>query len=230
MKNTKDIEDLVLGSQVVTREDKKKIFAIRFKTWRRDHYYIYKKFNLNFEAKILDIGSSYGGNLINFSKDSVGVEVNPEIVAFAKSIGLKIADINAEDELKSLAQKFDLIWCTDFLVHVISPYKFLYDARSLLDDGGKIVIQIPLMSIFDTHRSSCHFYAFNKKALSYLMEMAGYRVVKTSGYVRRLPNWLNTILEPVSQIWGGNIWILAVKENKIPVSLDKVFLPTWFKL
>jgi len=110
-----------------------------------------------------------------------------------------------------------------------SPYKFLYDCRRLLPVGGKIVIQIPLMSIFNKHRSGCHFYAFNKKSLLYLIEMAGFRVIKTSGLIRKKPEWFNFIFELMMQNWGGNIWVLAEKEDKAPVDFKKVYLPDWFK-
>lgn len=227
-RDIKEIEQLVFASKNTTKDEKQSIFDLRFKTWRKDHEYIYKRFNIDFKSKILDIGSSYGGNLINFSEDSVGVEASAKVAGFAKHMGLNIVSINAEDSLHLINQKFDLIWCTDFLVHMISPYKFLYDTRALLNSSGRVVIQIPLMSVFNTHRSTCHFYAFNKKALMYLMEMAGYKVIKTSGYVRRLPNWLNFIFEPLLQLFGGNIWILAERGEKTPVNLNKVFPPAWF--
>ncbi len=230
MKDIKEIEQKIMSYSSYDQAEKRKIFELIFKNWEKDHGYIYQRFDIKFEEEILDIGSSYGGNLINFSNKSLGVEINSKVADFAKYLDLNIISLNAEDDLNNIEQRFDLIWSTDFLVHMISPYKFLYDSRFLLKDKGRLVIQIPLLSIFNTHRSPCHFYAFNKKGLCYLMEMAGYKVIKTSGYIRRLPNWLNFVFEPLLQLFGGNIWVLAVKENDKVFNPEKVFLPKWFKI
>ncbi|MDD4332943.1 MAG: methyltransferase domain-containing protein [Patescibacteria group bacterium] len=228
-KTNEELEKLIMDRGIFTGEENRRIYEQSFKNWHGDHEYIYKRFGISQEEKMLEIGSAYGQNLIHFSKESIGIEVNNKLVDFSRSLGLKIISLNAEDDLSLITEKYDLIWCTDFLVHMVSPYKFLYDCRNLLKDRGRIVIQIPLMSMFETHRSSCHFYAFNKKSLLYLLEMAGYKIIKTSGLIRKKPRWFNYIFEPLLQIWGGNIWVLAEKEDKTPVNFKKVFLPKWFK-
>ena len=177
----------------------------------------------------MDIGCTYGHNLIHFAQDSVGLEKNTKAATYARALGLKVIDINVEDDLESISEQFDLIWCTDFLVHLISPYKFLYDCRKLLKSNGCLVIQIPLMSLLNKHRAHCHFYAFNKKSLIYLLEMSGYRIVKSSGLIRRLPKWFNYLLEPIFQLGGTNIWLLLEKEDQIPINFSKVYLPKWFR-
>ncbi len=85
------------------------------------------------------------------------------------------------------------------------------------------------MSIFNMHRATCHFYAFNKKSLSYLLEMAGYKIVKTSGLIRKKPKWFNHLFEPLLQLYGGNIWIIAEKKENI-LRESGVFFPKWFKI
>jgi len=229
-KTNEELKKIIFEKSDLSDEDKLRIFNNNYKDWQTKHEYIYKRFNINFNDKILDIGCSFGHNLIHFSQDSVGIEIQQPIINFLNSLGLNVKSINVEDDLRKMDEKFDLIWCTDFLVHTISPYKFLYDCRHVLNDNGRIVIQIPLMSIWNTHRSSCHFYGFNKKALLYIFEMSGYKIIKTSGLIRKLPSWLNKILEPVLQIWGGNIWVLAEKQSHVPINTKKVYPPSWFKL
>ncbi|MDO8669435.1 MAG: class I SAM-dependent methyltransferase [Candidatus Buchananbacteria bacterium] len=229
-KTNEELKKIILEKGLAGPAENERIYKKFFKDWPDKNSYIYNRFNLDFKAKILDIGCTYGHNLINFAKDSVGIEKNTQAAEFAKSLGLNVVDINAEDDLELIHEQFDLIWCTDFLVHMISPYKFLYDCRQLLKSDGRFVIQIPLMSFLNKHRAHCHFYAFNKKALVYLLEMAGYRVVKTSGLIRSLPVWLNHLMEPILQLWGGNIWLLLEKNEQIPVNLSKVYLPKWFKV
>ena len=225
---SEQIKKIILTKGIFSEKENLRIYFKVFQNWVKYNSYIFKRFNINFEDKILDIGSNYGYNLIHFNPDSVGIESAKSMADFSKALGLNVLDINIEDDL-AVVGKFDLIWCLDFLVHMASPYKFLYDCRRLLPVGGKIVIQIPLMSIFNKHRSGCHFYAFNKKSLLYLIEMAGFRVIKTSGLIRKKPEWFNFIFELMMQNWGGNIWVLAEKEDKAPVDFKKVYLPDWFK-
>jgi len=225
MKN-EEVKKIILEKGTFTAEENLRVYNTYFHNWVEYNDYIYKRFNINFDNKILDIGSSYGHNLIHFNRQSIGIEANQSLIPFSRSLGLNIMELNIEDALPA-DEKFDLIWCTDFLVHLISPYKFLYDCRKILKDNGRLVIQIPLMSILNTHRSACHFYAFNKKSLLYLLEMNGYKILKTSGCIRKMPKIFNVIFEPVLQIFGGNIWVLAEKKET-SFNFKKSFLPNWF--
>ncbi|MFC1701117.1 class I SAM-dependent methyltransferase [Patescibacteria group bacterium] len=189
--------------------------------------YIYNKFNIKDYFRILDIGCGPGHNLIHFNQDSVGIEINNHIADFGSSLGLNIIRANVEDELPVINGRFDLVWCTDFLVHMVSPFRFLFKIRKYLDNESYLIIQIPKPSIFKTHESPEHFYAFNKEDISYLLKMAGYKIVDFSGYIRTKPNYLNKIFESLLQRFGANIWILA-KKDKRPNILDKTFLPSWF--
>lgn len=228
-KSNEELKKILLTKGLASPEENLRIFNKFFKDRQAEESYIYKKFKIDYSLKILDIGCGHGHDLIHFSENSVGLEAAAYQADYARSLGLNVILGNAEEDLNKISQEFDFVWCADFLVHMISPYKFLYDLRRLLPVGGKLMIQIPLMSIFNKHRSDYHFYAFNKKALEYLMEMAGYRVLKTSGLIRKKPVWFNMIFEPLLQIWGGNIWVLAEKEATAPVNFNKVHLPSWFK-
>ncbi len=224
----KELKKLII-EKIGDTSESERIYNKFFKGWQNNHSYIYNKFGIDFNMKILDIGCGYGHNLIYFSENSMGLEADIKQAEFAKRLGLNILTINVEEDLSEINQKFEFIWCTDFLVHMVSPYKFLYDCRKLLEERGHMVIQVPLMSMLNKHRSDCHFYAFNRKSLIYLLEMAGYRIVKMSGYIRRMPQWLNFIFESLLQRWGGNIWVLAEKKE-MPINFEKSFLPKWFKI
>lgn len=230
IKNNKELKNILLKRGLGDAEGNLRIFNKFFKNRQNDERYIRERFGLDDKLKVLDIGCGYGHDLIHFSDESVGLEAASFQADYARALGLRVISGNAEQDLEKINEQFDLIWCADFLVHMISPYKFLYDSRRLMPVGGKLVIQIPLMSIFNKHRSGCHFYAFNKKSLEYLMEMAGYRVLKTSGLIRKKSVWFNFIFEPLLQRWGGNIWVLAEKLEATPVDFEKVYLPTWFQI
>jgi SAM-dependent methyltransferase len=226
-KNQKELEETVLSKGLYQKKENLRIYNKFFKNWFNNHFYIYRRFGIKDSFKILDIGCGPGHNLIHFSPNSVGLEMNDYLIDFGKSLGLKIIKTNVEDEFPVNGQKFDLIWCTDFLVHLVSPFRFLFKIREYLNTNSYLLIQIPKISVFKTHQSPEHFYAFNKGTLSFLLETAGYKIIGCSGYVRRVPNFLNKIFEPWLQRFGPNIWILA-KKDKRPKIVSKTFLPSWF--
>jgi len=226
MKN-EDVKKMVLEKGIFDPKENLRIYNKFFDGWFEKNSYIFNRFGVKETDKILDIGSNYGHNLIHFDRNSVGIEIEKRLVEFAKGLGLNVLEINIEENW-SLNNKFDVIWCSDVLPHLFSPFKFLYEVRKVLSDNGKLVIQMPLMSIFGKHRSVCHLYAFNKKSLIYLLEMSGFKILKTSGCIRRLPGWLNRLLEPLLQRAGGNIWIMAVKDKEVKINFKKVFPPDWF--
>ncbi len=139
-KNIDNLEKFILEKGIYDEKENQRIYNKFFKYWKNDHKYIYDRFNIDFSEKILDIGCSYGYNLINFSKESMGIEFCEQTSNFAEGLGLNIASVNIEDDLLDIKKKFDLIWCSDVIVHLISPFKFLYECRSLLKDNGRIVL------------------------------------------------------------------------------------------
>jgi len=226
-KNQEEFKKIILSKGCYNYEENLRIFNKFFKDWFNSHKYIYNKFNIKDSLRILDIGCGPGHNLIHFNQDSVGIEINDYILDFGKSLGLNIIKANMEETLPVINGKFDLIWCTDFLVHMVSPFRFLFKIRDYLNDGNYLVIQIPKPSILGTHNSPEHFYAFNKETLIFLLKASGYKIVNHSGYVRKMPNFLNKIFDPLLQKFGTNIWILAKKDKHSGIP-DKTFLPSWF--
>lgn len=226
-KNQNELKEIILSKGFYNDKENLRIYNKFFKDWFNNHIYIYNKFNVKDSFRILDIGCAAGHNLIHFSPDSVGIENNDYVRNFGIKLGLNIIKANVEEDLPLIDGKFNLVWCSDFLIHMISPFKFLFKIRKYLDDDSFLIIQIPKISIFKTHESPEHFYAFDKNTLIYLLKMSGYKIVDFSGYIRTKPNYLNKVLEPFLQRFGTNIWVLA-KKDKQRCILDKTYLPSWF--
>lgn len=226
-KNKDELKKIVLSNGCCGADENLRIYNKFFKNWFDNHNYIHDKFKIKDSFRILDIGCGPGHNLIHFSPDSVGLEINEYMINFGKSLGLNIIKTNVEDNLPDIDGRFDLVWCTDFLIHMVSPFRFLFKIRKYLDDESYLVIQIPKISLCKTHESPEHFYAFDKQGLSYLLKMAGYQVINSSGCIRTKPNYFNKILEPFLQKFGTNVWVLAKKDKQLPI-LYKTFLPLWF--
>jgi len=226
-KTQNEFKKIILLKGCYQNKENLRIYNKFFKDWFNNHTYIYNRFNIKDSFKILDIGCGPGHNLINFNQDSVGIEINDYLVDFGKGLGLNIIKTNIENDLPVINNKFDLVWCTDFLVHMVSPFRFLFKIREYLSNESYLLIQIPQPSILGTHKSPEHFYAFNKETLIFLLEASGYKIVGCSGYIRRVPNFLNMIFEPLLQRYGTNIWVLAKKSEHSGIP-DKSFLPSWF--
>jgi len=226
-RNQDELRKIILSKGCYDNEENLRIYNKFFKDWFNNHIYIYDKFNTKDSLRIFDIGCGPGHNLIHFSPDSVGIDTNDYLVDFGKGLGLNIVSANAEEDLPVINGKFDLIWCTDFLIHMVSPFRFLFKLRRYLDDKSRLIIQIPKPSIFKTHESPEHLYAFNKETLTFLLEASGYKIINFSGYIRTKSNYLNKVLEPLLQRFGPNIWVLAQRDKHSDIS-DKTFLPSWF--
>ncbi|GEM_PF-1262003 len=216
-----DLEQLIINRGSFSKEENQRIYENYFRDWPKSHKYLYDKFGLSPNDRILDIGCSYGMNLINFREDSVGVDVSDKHIGFCRSIGLDVRKINVEERFhdKLEGDKFSHIWCTDFIVHLTAPYSFLLQCRELMEDNGKLILQIPQytplipQSVKRTYESPCHYYAFDYPTLKYLLSKSGYRVTGESGFVRSFPGPVNSACDWFLKRWGPNIWFSAEKDS-----------------
>ncbi|MFX0135450.1 MAG: class I SAM-dependent methyltransferase [Candidatus Hodarchaeota archaeon] len=96
-------------------------------------------------GNILEIGCSYGGYLYQLKKigwNIKGIELNEEAVNYAnKKLNLDVMNVSIEDF--SSNSKFDFIYLSMVLEHVISPMKVLRKLNSLLKSEGALILSIP---------------------------------------------------------------------------------------
>ena len=78
----------IIVKRIGDTSEGERIYNKFFRGWQRNHSYIYRKFQIDFNMKMLDIGCGYGHNLIHFSENSVGVEAESKQVEFARRLGL----------------------------------------------------------------------------------------------------------------------------------------------
>ena len=230
MKSNGELEALIVEKGCFSREENQRLFSVYFKDWYRWHEPLYKRFGISTGERILDIGCSYGANLSQFAASSVGLEYNETIVGFCRSIGLGVERTNIEEYGWSRRDDtFDLIWCTDFLIHLTSPYSFLLQLRDLMRDDSKLILQIPQYTplipqgLKKTYMSTTHYYAFHYPTLKYLLEGAGFEIVDSSGWIRHLPGVLNTVLDPFLKRFGPNVWFHARKAELRHASKQPTF-------
>lgn len=176
------------------------------------------------DKKILDVGCSYGFFLKMISERRepervTGVDLNPEDVERAKSLGLPNSDFytgDAEDLNFLSPNSMDVVVCTEVLEHVRKPKNALKEFKRVLRPGGKLILTVPndkklhlikklihkfkLGKFFKnppTGENSGHLHVFSKKIILKLLEKSGFEIKKAT----RFPKPLNII-------------VLVVAENK----------------
>jgi len=103
-----------------------------------------KKAKINFDSKILDVGSGSGDLLKNFSargfKNLVGIDPYIKKDIFYPSVKI------FKKDLSSLKGKYDFIMLHHSLEHMDDPNQVFADIYRLLKPKGKALIRIPLAS------------------------------------------------------------------------------------
>ena len=215
---------------MISNERKKHIDKKYFDNTIYDYKYFFKKYDFcNKEKRSLDAGCGSGQNLRYFSQQSVGITyTDDEAIEYVKEkYSLNLVKFNIENEWPNDLGKFDLIFNADNIIHLSSPFKLLLELRKVLKDDGRILLQIPQSSpFFKADISTLHPYTFNKKTLIHLMEHAGFEVEDTFGYIRKLPIWLNQVLNFATKLWGPNMWIVAKKKEDFKIDTRNI-RPDW---
>ncbi len=93
--------------------------------------------------KMLDIGCSVGRILELNSARMVGVDIDRQAIALAKSKGFKASFADLNKKLKVNSESFDGIFCSQVIEHLTDPLASLKEMKRLLTPNGKIVLITP---------------------------------------------------------------------------------------
>ena len=146
------------------------------------------------ESVILEIGCGAGGVLYPFHLEGarvVGVDFDVDYLEAGRSQGLDLREGSYEEVAD--AGPFDIIILKDVLEHVADLHKILVQLRGLLNDSGRIFIQVPgfeslellgYRSDFLRYLQNAHLVHFSEPGLLYLFGSAGFSTVSSSKYVK----------------------------------------------
>ncbi|TLT04541.1 class I SAM-dependent methyltransferase [Aliarcobacter cibarius] len=166
--------------------------------------------------KVLDFGSGNGGFLEltkNISKKVLGVELEKAIIPFYKD-----ENIPLENSLDNISDKFDIITSFHVIEHIKEPLKILDKLKNLLEDNGKLIIEVPnandaLLTIYENEAFSnftywsCHLYLYTQHTLNLLAKQSGFEV-EFIKHIQRYPlsnhlYWLSKNKPGGHERWGG---------------------------
>jgi 2-polyprenyl-3-methyl-5-hydroxy-6-metoxy-1,4-benzoquinol methylase len=148
--------------------------------------YALAKFPLATSA-VLDVGCAYGTSLAHFGKGSMGLDNNPEAVAFCEALGLEVEDVDVDEEFNLGGRKFDYVWVSDILEHLDAPRLFLRRLIPAFAPAGTLLLQTSVLPIWLARRvlraqrkqpfdADVHYHQWTKETTAHLLARAGYRV------------------------------------------------------
>jgi SAM-dependent methyltransferase len=153
-------------------------------------------------ARVLDVGCALGTSLSQFGPGSVGLDNNPEAIAFCRSLGLdaRFADVDDHETGSPVAgDVFDYLWVADILEHLEAPRLLLRELSQRLAPGGRLLL---LTSVLPEQRQArwlarkmkmrpfdaqVHYHQWTTSTLQHLLARSGYRLVKV--HVPVPPTW-----------------------------------------
>lgn len=189
------------------------------------------------KKKVLDVGCGWSPFLINFGKDSVGVDLTKERIEFGKKIGLNIVEANIEKPLP-FKEEFEAVWASHIIEHLVSPFVTINLLRNVLKKNGLIIITVPIISTNIFHKlfrglvgnegwdAPMHIIGFTPKSLKFQVERCGFKIVDSGHFLfkSRLLNKLTCFLPQIM----GQLTVVGMKSDKMlrpqifpPVELEK---------
>lgn len=137
-------------------------------------------------AKILEIGSGYGGAMDLFQDagfKAYGTEASRHRVEFCRSQGLNVYQTNI-DELDAVARyaPFDFVYSSHVFEHLLDLRAMMETLTPLVNDQGALYIEVPhgpvIENIIHLTHIPVHCHAFSGKSLARLVEDFGFTAVR----------------------------------------------------
>lgn len=188
---------------------------------------------------VLDIGCGYGQHLVQFGPGSAGIDAVERNVAFCRALGFEAALANVEDGLPDFGRRFQAVFCSNLLEHLVAPHLFLLRLHALLQPDGRLFIHVPTMPPFplvdrlikraighNGYRASEHINAFTPRTLAFTIERAGY-VVDDVVFVGARGRRLLGLAEPLFRELGISAMAVARRDPafRYPEKRVEVFAP-----
>lgn len=171
--------------------------------------YSYCKPYIHNKKSLLEIGSGGGQSIYWFEKegyDVVGIEPdsrNVELINKKLSFGKCISGFAEDLEING---KYEIIWMSHVLEHMLNPVLFLKKIKKNLKPNGLFFIEVPNCEnkkIFtNTVKTQPHTFHFTKKSLINIISQNEYKIIK-SDYFR-----------PATLIEGGVNRVLRILPQK----------------
>jgi len=124
----------------------------------------------------IDLGAGIGHYLSFMSDSSYGLDLNEK-----EEKKIHSWNFNDEPRREDLA-KADVLWCSNFLEHVLRPHEFILKIKGLLKPDGVLIIAVPNTTLknkgpFSGTLQADHVNFYNNSTLKLTVEYAGYEIL-----------------------------------------------------
>jgi SAM-dependent methyltransferase len=193
---------------------------------------------------VLDVGCGYGQHLVQFGPGSAGVDAVERNVVFCRALGLEARVANVEDGLPDFGRRFDAVFCSNLLEHLVAPHLFLLRLHERLAESGMIFIHVPTMPPIPAldwairrtighngYRASEHINAFTPRTLAFTLERAGFEV-QDLVFVAARGRKILRLAEPLFRELGISVLAVARRDPsfRYPEKRVAVFSPRFQSL
>jgi SAM-dependent methyltransferase len=193
-------------------------------------------FNNQKTYKVLEIGSGSGEQLLEFKNlgfEVIGFEPSQKLSEFANNNLIltlnEFFDENSLMKLPSNFEKVDLVISSYTFDHIPNPVDILKNVRQILNDNGKLVLEIHDLDLIVKRNEYClfeheHYIYLNERTLTYLLNILGFNVLTFNLLYEKEKrgNSLLVVAEKVDNIQINNLNIDTEYENLNKLS-DNVF-------
>jgi SAM-dependent methyltransferase len=175
-------------------------------------------------SAVLDIGCSYGQQLIHFGPGSVGLDAIESNIRFVRALGYEGVLANVEDGFPDFGRRFEAIFSSNLLEHLVAPHLFLLRLHTLLEPDGLAFIHVPTIPpfpLFDRlikraighngYLASEHINAFTPRVGAFMLERAGFKVLDRA-FVAARDHTLLRWGEPLLVELGISVMLVAQRD------------------
>lgn len=154
--------------------------------------------------RVLDAGCGSGRYLALFGPGSMGLEQDATSIAEAHRRALDVRQWDLDQGCPAdLRGRFDAVWASALLEHLLRPHEFLVNFRLALRPGGLMMVLVPQTAWrrwgpWRAFMAADHVNFYTSRTLRWTIERAGYRLVYLgTASLPRIPLWLGRALAPV---------------------------------
>ena len=179
-----------------------------------------KRFNLNSNSSILELGCGRGeflNEFTNLGMKGFGVDLSNFAVNFCTNAEIKVVDITKES-LPYPDNFFDIVYSKSFIEHFYYPEELFKEAYRVLKPSGIFINLTPEWKYIYTsfYEDFTHRTPFTKKSLQDIYLVSGFKDVKVVSF-KQLPI-----------LWSNNFFIKNLFE--FLSEMTRIFIPDYFRL
>jgi len=196
--------------------------------------YLYDKFQMKKDEKLLDIGCGHGiqcNKFANLGLDVFGVDN----IASPSFDNFKYCNVDlATNPLPFENNCFDYVFSKSVIEHIVDPDCFLNECKRVLKPGGMIIVMTPdwesQMQIF--YDDPTHVHPYTKNSITTILNMSDFEKVESSLFTQLPIVWGNKLIEKVVNLINYVPYIIFKKFRKfkyVRFAREKMIIGTGFK-